>query len=80
MIKKIILILQARNTIVIKGYNIMLQIVNRCLAKIITLIIALILILTLIFVCENAFKQVKINFDVKVEQSLGLMIEQKELL
>jgi hypothetical protein len=55
----------------------MLQIVKRCLAKIITLIITLILILTLIFVCENAFKQVKINFDVKVEQSLGLMIEQR---
>jgi hypothetical protein len=51
----------------------MLQIVKRCLAKIITLI----LILTFIFVCENAFKQVKINFDVKVEQSLGLMIEQR---
>ncbi len=47
----------------------MLKIVKRCLAKIITLI------LTFIFVCENAFKQVKINFDVKVEQSLGLMIE-----
>ena len=55
----------------------MLQIVNRCLAKIITLIIALILILTFIFVCKNAFKQVKINFDVKVEQSLGLMIVQR---
>jgi hypothetical protein len=52
----------------------MLKIVKRCLAKIIALI------LTFIFVCKNAFKQVKINFDVKVEQSLGLMIEQKELL
>ena len=51
----------------------MLKIVKRCLAKIITLT----LILNFIFVCKNAFKQVKINFDVKVEQSLGLMIEQR---
>ena len=51
----------------------MLKIVKSWLAKIITLT----LILTFIFVCKNAFKKVKINFDVKVEQSLGLMIEQR---